>query len=330
MTYSNDFKARAVLLLYYYDIRPETVHLLLGPSTRTLYSWLADFERTGAIDARGPQERSSRWPANVLNEVKSFIEDNPCAYLEEIQEFLHCHHPQVNNVSLPTICRALRFDLNLTRKVLTKQAREARVEDIKFFYTSLASRYSYPEQLVFIDETSKDGRSSIRNYAWSRRNTPAIVNVPFSRGKRVSILAALNVTGVFAWGLTEGTFDRQKFHDVLTTDILPHMHPYPQPCSILIIDNAKIHAYPELDDAVAAVGVLVIFLPPYCPHLNPIEFVFALLKKWIQRHANHSFGHNPAGIAAHALKQCTKDVNILNIYRNCGYGKKLDRNKFHL
>ena len=328
MTYSNDFKARAVLLLYYYDIRPETVHLLLGPSTRTLYSWLAEFERSGAIENRLPPEQSSRWPPHVLNQVKSFIEDHPCAYLEEIQEFLHSNCPQVRNASLPTICRALRFDLNLTRKKLTKHAREARVDDITFFYNALSCFYSFPEQLVFADETSKDGRSSLRNYAWSLRGHSAIVNVPFRRGKRVSILAALNVEGFLGWGLTEGTFDRQRFHDVMIKQILPRMNPYPAPSSILILDNAKIHVYQELLDAAALVGVVVIFLPPYCPHLNPIEFMFGLLKKWIQKHANVAFGHDPVGLAPYALTQCTKGVDIVNVYRHCGYWKSLDKNKF--
>ena len=330
MTYHDDFKARAVLLLYYYDIRPETVHLLLGPSTRTLYLWLAEFDRSGVVESRGPAARSSRWPPHVVNQVKAFIEDFPCAYLEEIREFLYSHHPEITNVSLPTICRALRFDLNLTRKRLTKQAREARLADVKYFYTSLASCYCYPEQLVFVDETSKDGRSSMREYAWSRRGAPAIVNVPFSRGKRVSILAALNVSGVFGWGSTEGTFDRQKFHDVMISEILPKMNPYPAPSSILILDNAKIHMYQEMLHAAAAVGVIVVSLPPYCPKLNPIEFIFALFKKWIQKHASLSFGHNPAGVSAYALKECTERVDILNIYKNCGYGPKLNSNKFTL
>jgi len=43
--------------------------------------------------------------------------------------------------------------------------------------------YSYPEQLVFIDETSKDGR------------------LPISRGNRVSVVAALGTKGFISWRL---------------------------------------------------------------------------------------------------------------------------------
>ena len=327
MTYSVDFKSRAALLLNYYDIRPETLHLLLGPSTKTLYNWRARFEDTGEIDSQITTSRSSRWPKEVLDLVLSFVQDHPCAYLEEIQEFLRSNRPDLTNTSLPTICRALRFDLNLTRKRLTKHAREARNEDVLFYYKSLSCFYSFPKQLVFVDETSKDGRSSMRQYAWSLRGAQALVNVAFRRGKRVSILAALSTNGFLAWGLTSGTFDRCLFHDNIVTKILPKMNRFPLPFSILVLDNARIHCYKELLEAAAAVGVLVIFLPPYCPHLNPIEFAFGLFKKWIQKHMNLAFSQNPSGVAALALKRCTKNVDLVKLYKHCGYEKTLNQNK---
>lgn len=44
-------------------------------------------------------------------------------------------HPEVPNISIPTICRALRQVLKLTRKRIEKRAREAvpkELEDFKF------------------------------------------------------------------------------------------------------------------------------------------------------------------------------------------------------
>lgn len=37
-------------------------------------------------------------------------------------------------------------------------------------------------------------RSLLRRYGWSPRNTPVNVTLPFARGKRVSVLAAMDVT----------------------------------------------------------------------------------------------------------------------------------------
>jgi transposase len=48
--------------------------------------------------------------------------------------------------------------------------------------------------------------------------------------------------------------------------------------------------YPELEEMVNKKGAILIYLPPYSPQLNPIENAFALLKAWIQKHANLTFG----------------------------------------
>ena len=219
--------------------------------------------------------RKKRWPEHVYEIVKTFVKAHPCFFLEELQDELKKLDPPVDNISIPTICRALRYDLNLSRKVLERRARELRPQEISDFRYRLNPLYLYPEQLVFVDETSKDGRASIRKHAWSTVGTPAIVNLPFSRGKRVSALAAFNHKGFIAWGYTPETFTRHTFHDTFVTHILPHLNKWPLPNSIVIIDNARIHMYKEFVDAIASRGAVVVFLPPFCPHLNPIETGFS-------------------------------------------------------
>ncbi|KAL3666625.1 hypothetical protein V7S43_008247 [Phytophthora oleae] len=86
----------------------------------------------------------------------------------------------------------LRFDLGLTRKVLTKRAREAKADQVQEYIDWLEPFYSTPEQLVFLNETAKDSRDGERRYSWSKRNTPAVVTLPFVRGERVSVLAAMS------------------------------------------------------------------------------------------------------------------------------------------
>ncbi len=66
--------------------------------------------------------------------------------------------------------------------------------------------------------------------------------------------------------------------------VIPYLNPWPFPRSILILDNARIHMYEELETAVHSRGALLFFLPPYSPQLNPIEVAFAQLKNWILRY----------------------------------------------
>ena len=107
----------------------------------------------------------------------------------------------------------------------------------------LKAIYSHPSQLVFVDETSKDGRSAYRRYAWSLKGTKTTARLPFRRGKRVSILAAVDIHGFFSWSTTSGTYTRQSFHDAFAETVIPYLNPWPLPHSIVIMDNAKIHMY---------------------------------------------------------------------------------------
>ena len=50
---------------------------------------------------------------------------------------------------------------------------------------------------------------------------------------------------------------------------------------VLIMDNARIHHYKNLN----FVGFRVLYLPPYCPFLNPIENCFSKWKNLVIRSA---------------------------------------------
>jgi transposase len=102
--------------------------------------------------------------------------------------------------------------------------------------------------------------------------------------------------------------------------ILPLLNPWPLPRSILILDNAKIHMYKELQDAVHSTGALIFFLPPYSPHLNPIEVGFSLLKRWISKYPL-AFRFNIRATLNCAFIECTKRQSSTsrNLYSHCGY-----------
>lgn len=263
------------------------------------------------------------WPIDVQNSVKAFVEEHPCFYLEEVQTFLQETHPEVLNISIPTICRALRHVLKLTRKKIEKRAREAIPIELEDFKFSLQPFYNFPEQLVFVDETSKDGRDAVRQYAWAPIGAPAVVSLPFSHGKHVSTLAAFNCNGFFAWSFTKGTFTWQTFHDAFVTKILPHLNPYPMPSSIVIIDNAHIHMYRQFQEAIESRGSLLFFLPPYSPHLNPIETGFSLVKRYIQKKGFLAYHHLPEPVLDLAFTHCSRKEELaINLFSHSGYGHR--------
>ena len=319
--YSDDLRWRIVTLIHVYDIDPHFLSDIFGPTPRSIQRWYKKFLKTGTIRDNLPALRASRWPPDVINEVEKYVKAHPTFYIEELKDYIKFQFPDLRNTSESTICRVLNFDLQLSRKKLTKAAREAAPEEIQNYYDKLRPIYSFPEQLVFIDETSKDGRDAFRRYARSKRGTKAVVKLPFSRGNRVSVLAALDYTGFMSWKCTSGTFSRKRFHNAFSEKVVPFLNPWPLPRSIVIMDNAKIHMFKELEDAVHQCGARLIYLPPYSPELNPIKVCFGQLKRWIQKNANLVFPLYPEKVLDVAMPACTKDIShgTLGLYGHCGY-----------
>ncbi|KAJ0390669.1 hypothetical protein P43SY_010618 [Pythium insidiosum] len=248
-----------------------------------VYAYAVPFIRSGHV-MPAEQERRDRYPADVIEFISSYVASHPCFFVEELQS-----------------------ELKLTRKVLERRAREAAPMEILTYKAKLAAFYTYPEQLIFIDETAKKGVDAMRKYAWAPRGKKAIVQVPFRKGSRVSVLAACDTRGFVAWVTTDGTFSRCNFHAAFIEKVVPLLNPWPLPRSIVVLDNARIHMYRELEDAVHQCGALLLYLPPYCPHLNPIEVYFGRLKRWLTRHANLAFPASPELVLEVAMKECLRD-----------------------
>jgi len=158
MTYSTDLRWRGIVLMYVYSIDTATIASVLGLSDRSLNRWYKLFRSTGNVLASEPRAKTSRWPRPVCAFVKEHVKIHPCFYFEELRFELRARFNGSICVSDSTICRALRFDLKLTRKVLTKRARESIPRERREYKARLTPFYSGPDQLVFIGETSKDGR----------------------------------------------------------------------------------------------------------------------------------------------------------------------------
>jgi hypothetical protein len=62
---------------------------------------------------------------------------------------------------------------------------------------------------------------------------------------------------------------------------------YPGPLSILVLDNVRIHHNNEILALTDHFGVLIKYLPPYSPDLNPINEVFSLIKHFLRQHKDY-------------------------------------------
>ena len=203
-----------------------------------------------------------------------------------------------------------------SRKVVRRRAQQ-RSDELRAAFRGRSTMWS-AHQLVFLDETASNERTGDRKFGWSPIGKESEVFSTLKRSERWSILPALDVDGYFACHIFQGSINKERFIDFLS-EVLKHCEPYPGKRSIIIMDNASIHH----DDAVLRLcddaGVLVEYLPPYSPDMNPIEHTFHDLKAWIRRHHMDMAMFSAFDDFLWMAVSYNCERNMRNHFRHCGY-----------
>ena len=80
--------------------------------------------------------------------------------------------------------------------------------------------YYNPDQLIFLDESSKDERTLSRQYGYSFKNTPVIQKVVFLREIRYTILLALSLDGILAVDIIVGSCTKERFCNFILSQVV--------------------------------------------------------------------------------------------------------------
>jgi transposase len=99
------------------------------------------------------------------------------------------------------------------------------------------------------------------------------------RFKRTSIVAAQCKGIIIAPLQYSGTMDSALFFAWFTTMLLPLL----LPGSVIVMDNARFHCKSMLFPVAQKAGCRLLFLPPYSPDFNRIEFFWAWLKSRLRK-----------------------------------------------
>ena len=120
-----------------------------------------------------------------------------------------------------------------------------------------------------------------RSHAWVKRGEELIDRVPMNRGKSLTLLGAIRLTGWVLLTTMLQTANGDRFIAWLKKKLLPRL----RRGDVLIMDNLRAHHNPKVVPLCAAHGVRVIYQPPHSPDFNPIEPGWALQKQFVRKHA---------------------------------------------
>lgn len=206
--------------------------------------------------------------------------DNSAMFRCEIADFLY--EKTGIEISPSSISRSLHA-MGWSRKVARRVAKQRNYE-LRDLYLHRLSEFE-TNQLIFIDESGCDKKAGQRRWGWAPRGSAPVQINAFNRDQRFQILPAYTVEGVLLARVYLGSTDSDFFEDFIE-QLLQHCGRYPEPRSVLVMDNASFHSAERLKELCDDAGVRLLFLPPYSPDLNPIEEFFAELKHFIKKNWN--------------------------------------------
>ncbi|KIJ12709.1 hypothetical protein PAXINDRAFT_82442 [Paxillus involutus ATCC 200175] len=112
------------------------------------------------------------------------------------------------------------------------------------------------DELVFIDETSKDERTLSRQRGRAKKSRRASMRGVFVHGRYLTAVAAMSCNGIIASHIIEGSLHCKGFLEFIEHSVLPHCTAYPGKHSVLVMDNAWIHHGAEIFELMERFGIV--------------------------------------------------------------------------
>lgn len=202
----------------------------------------------------------------------------PDMYRDEIISFLREKFGV--EVSRTTVTRTLK-SIGWSHKTNSRVASQRDPDLVDLYFHKLSQYHSY--QLVFVDESGSDKRDGHRKKGRAPVGVAPVQRDKCTRDTRLQVLPAYAQDGVVLARVYPGTTDAESFEDFIR-QLLHHCGRYPEPKSVLVMDNAAWHNEDTIERLCSEAGVKLLYLSPFSPPFNPIEEFFSELKTFIKRH----------------------------------------------
>ena len=131
------------------------------------------------------------------------------------------------------------------------------------------------------------------------------------------ILCSGNKSLSSAAGRSGTTFNQFTFLEFVEDCLVPILGRFPEPNSVVVMDNARFHASSAVRAAIEGARAVLLFLPTYSPDLNPIELAFSKVKAGLRRKFQLAW-RNPHLALICALMMVTS-ADAQGYFRHCGY-----------
>ena len=134
------------------------------------------------------------------------------------------------------------------------------------------------DRFVFVDEMGSNTSLSPL-YGWSKVGERLLAKAPRNRGKNLTLLSSMTLSGMGPSVAVEGATTRAAFEAYVEQALCPSL----SAGQVVVMDNLSSHKGGRVREIVEGAGCELLYLPPYSPDLNPIEEAFAKVKGLLRK-----------------------------------------------
>lgn len=167
------------------------------------------------------------------------------------------------------------------RRLICRVKKTATYREAKFyekrkrrFLKGLYKATDEKRDIVFIDETGFEPEA-YRTHGRCPKGVRVRGEKPSGKRPRTSLIGGYLNNKLIAPLTFKGTCNAALFNAWLEQHLLPIL----KPGSVIVLDNAAFHKSRKTIELIKAAECKILFLPPYSPHLNPIEKLWANIKR---------------------------------------------------
>ena len=164
----------------------------------------------------------------------------------------------------------------------------------------------------FLDESSIH-IDLTRLYGRAAPDQRVVDSVPQPSGPQTTTLAVMGWRGISAPLVLSGAVNGTVFYGYIEQCVVPIL----QPGDILFMDNLSAHKVAGLDELIRACGAHLIYLPPYSPDFNPIEWAWSKVKTILRRLKARTFPDLLEALRQALLAITPQDIHAW--FAHCGY-----------
>jgi transposase len=303
MTYSIDLKNRVISAYVTRKLLTfRSVQNIFSVSKSTVQRWVYSHPATKHHNRTFVSKYST-----ARDCIEDFITCNPFCTATDVMS--HVKRQLGLSPSQSTISRNIR-SLGFTRKKpdITIVNNDTPVlQDKRRVFSQSVQNIDY-DTVVSIDESSFCTGFKPKGYA-KRGKKLRVCSGTKTYHDRMTLILAVSSSGIVGWDLFRGSGCTDIFADFINKVQFGNY-------KYALIDNVSFHHAKVVRTAFADKKVVPLYLPPYTPQWQPVEYVFSRLKREYRSLASHGHGLGDRVIASICIVG-SSEYSFTNTFQMC-------------